>query len=159
MESIMTDQHVNEKREKAIEKEDEKSPHEKSWDEKWQRDPISAVVWALIFIWAGLVLLANNLNYLDRWISPQINIPGMGLFPGLEVWAIIFIGAGIIIFGEVIVRLLVPAYRKPIGGSLFCAIFLIGIGFGNIFGWNIIWPLILIALGISVLLRGLVRYK
>ena len=155
----MTDQHVDEKQEKADEKRDEKSPQEKSWDEKWQRDPVNAVVWALILIWAGLVLLANNLNYLDRWISPQINVPGMGSFPGLEAWAIIFIGAGIIVFGEVVVRLLVPAYRKPIGGSLFFAIFLVGIGFGNIFGWNIIWPLILIALGLSVLLRGLVRHK
>lgn len=153
----MTNQPVGEKQEKADEKEQEKSPQEKSWDEKWRRDPVSSVVWALIFIWAGVVLLLDNLGFLDRWFANRISFPGMEFAPSLEAWSVIFLGAGVIVFGEVIFRLLVPAYRRSVGGTIFFAIFLIGIGLGNIVGWNLVWPLILIALGLSVLLRGLFR--
>ena len=51
----MADEKFDEKElDKRDEKQDEKSPQEKSWDEKWQRDPLSTIVWATIFIWAGV---------------------------------------------------------------------------------------------------------
>jgi uncharacterized membrane protein len=56
----------------------------------------------------------------------------------------------------VVVRLLVPEYRRPILGSLIWAIVLVGIALGQ---WNLIWPLILMAIGISLLLGGLVRRR
>ena len=140
--------------EKEREKSEEKSSQEKSWDEKWQRDPVNTVVWACIFIWAGLVFLADNLGYLDRFRIVGPNVPGVSFIVGLEAWSVIFIGAGVIVLLEALVRLLVPAYRKPIGGTLFFGIFLIGIGLGNLIGWNLIWPLLLIALGLSIILRG-----
>jgi hypothetical protein len=154
----MSQQHYSEKHEKE-EKEDEKtqekSPQEKSWDEKWHRDPVSAVVWALIFIWAGFILLLNNLGTLDSLL--KISLPNQVTPIRLEIWSIILIGAGIIVLAEVLVRLLIPIYRRPIGGSIFVAILLIGIGLGDIFGMEIVMPLILIALGLSVLLRGFMR--
>lgn len=135
--------------EKESEKREEKSPEEKSWDEKWRRDPLGSIVWAAIFIWAGVVLLATNLGL--------FNAPGLGFLARIESWSIILIGAGLIVLLEVLVRLLVPAYRRPVGGSIFLALALIGFGLGDIFGVEIVWPLILIALGLSVLLRGLAR--
>ena len=54
--------------EKEREKQDEKS-EEKTWDEKWQRDPLTVVAWAAIFIWAGLVFLASNLGILDALLQ------------------------------------------------------------------------------------------
>jgi len=33
----------------------------------------------------------------------------------------------------------------------------IGIGLGNFFGWGIIWPLIIIAIGLSLVVRALIR--
>jgi len=140
--------------EKEREKSEEKSSQEKSWEEKWQRDPVNTAVWACIFIWAGLVFLADNLGYLDRFRIVGPNLPGVSFIVGLEAWSVIFIGAGGIVLLEVLVRLLVPAYRKPIGGTLFFGIFLISIGLGNLIGWNLIWPLLLIALGLSIILRG-----
>jgi hypothetical protein len=140
--------------EKDREKSDEKSAQEKSWEEKWQRDPLGTIVWACIFIWAGLVFLADNLGYLDRIRIVGFDIPGFNFIVGLEVWSVIFIGAGVIVLLEALVRLLVPAYRKPIGGTVFFGILLIGIGLGNLIGWNLVWPILLIGLGISILLRG-----
>ena len=62
----MTEQRDEKFDEKELEKREEKSSEdEKSWEEKWQRDPVNTAVWALIFIWAGLVLLAENLGLLD----------------------------------------------------------------------------------------------
>lgn len=129
--------------EKEYEKEEEKSRG--GWeDEKWRRDPLSGVVWAGILIWAGLVLLAWNLGFLAR-------------FEFLDGWDLVFVGAGVIVLLEVLVRLVMPAYRRSIGGTLFFAAILFGIGLGNIIGWSIIWALLLIALGLSVLVRGLFR--
>jgi hypothetical protein len=152
----MTDQQYHEKHEKEEEKREEKTPEEKSWDEKWRRDPVNAATWALIFIWAGFVLLLNNLGVLDRFFSGLVSLPGRGPVR-LETWSIIFIGAGFIVLLEVLARLLMPAYRRAVAGRVFLAVFMIGVGLGDIFGWSIIGPVILIALGLSVLLRGLFR--
>ncbi len=129
----------DEKREKEYEK------HEKeeiTWEEKWRRDPLSAAMWALILIWAGMVLLADNLDLFAtvEWFS---------------VWGLILTGAGLIVLLEIAVRLIVPAHRRPVGGSLIWAAVLLGLGLGNLVGASIAWPLILIAVGVGLLIRGL----
>jgi LiaF transmembrane domain len=138
----MSEQQRNEKQEKEEEKHrQEQEKQEKNYEEKWRRDPLSAMVWAGILIWAGVVLLADNVGFLAR-------------FERLEAWALVFIGAGLIIFLEVAIRLLVPAYRRPVGGSIIFGVVLMAIGLGDLISWNIIWPLVLIAIGLYVLLRG-----
>ncbi len=127
-------------------KEEEKQ--EEKQDEKWRRDPLSAIVWAGILIWAGVVLLAGNLGFLA-------NLGIRGTY--WETWPIIFIGAAVIVFLEALVRLVVPAYRRAVGGTLFFAAFLLAIGLGNLVGWSVVGPLLLIAFGLSVLVRGLFR--
>jgi len=140
----MSDRQRSGKEDEKAEKEQEK--HEKedlTWEEKWRRDPLNAASWALILIWVGVVLLADNL----------------ALFAGAEwfdTWGLILAGAGLIVLLEVALRLLIPAYRRPIGGSLIWAAILLGLGLGNLFGASIAWPLILIAIGVALLIRGLV---
>jgi hypothetical protein len=130
---------------KEEEKEQEKQEkEEKTWEEKWRRDPLSVVVWAAILIWAGVALLAYNMGFLTR-------------FERLDPWGIVMIGAGIIVFLEVGVRLIVPAYRRPVGGTLILAFVLIGVGLGNVLGWEVVGPLILISVGLSILLRSFSR--
>ena len=143
----------NEKDEKKDEK-DEKdvSKHdEKTVEEKWRRDPLGTIAWAVVLIWAGVVLiLVNNTSLLD-----QIQFQGQRAW-GLTspVWSLIFVGAGVIFLVEALVRLAIPAYRKPIWGSIIFAIILIALGLGNVFDWRIIGAAVLIFIGISLLFRG-----
>lgn len=133
--------------EKEHEKEDEKRD-EKNVEEKWKRDPLGTAIWAAILIWAGIVLLANNLGYLDTWAGSL----GLG---GLEVWNYIFLGAGALLVVEILIRLAMPSLRRPVLGTAIVALIFFGIGLGDMFGWDLIWPAILIIIGLSILLRGL----
>lgn len=76
-----------------------------------------------------------------------------------NTWNMIALGAGFIVLIEVIARLILPAYRSRVGGSLVLAAFLIGWGLSPFFDWYIIWPLLLIALGVSVIVGGLIRKR
>ncbi len=136
----------DEKHEKDHEKEHEKE-QEKTWDEKWRRDPLSAIVWAAILIWAGVVLLASNTGALDNWAS------ALGL-PRLEAWSAIFAGAGIIVLLEAAVRLAVPEFRRPVMGTIIWGLVLIGIGLSDVISWSTLWAIILMLIGLSILLRG-----
>jgi len=130
------------------EKEEKEEKEEgRSWDEKWRRDPVDAAGWAAIFVWAGLVLLAENLELLGfPWG-----------FRSLSAWALIFVGAGVIVLVQVLVRLFVPAYRRPVIGTLIFGVILLGVGLGGMVGWGVIWALILIAVGVGVFLRGFLQ--
>ena len=139
----MSDRQYYGKEEEKAEKEQGK--HEKedmTWDEKWRRDPLSAAIWAVILVWAGLVLLADNLDLFTA-------------FEWFDAWGLILTGAGLLVLLGAALRLLVPAYRQPVGGSLILGAILLGLGLGNLVRASIAWPLILIALGVGLLLRGL----
>lgn len=125
----------NEKQEKQHEKE------EKSWEEKWRRDPLNAAAWAVIIIWLGLVLLASQLGFFEDSL--------------LDAWPLFFVGAGVILLLEVAARLVLPAYRTPFMGNVVLAIIFLAIGLGGLINWNLIWAFALIGLGCYVLLRGL----
>jgi hypothetical protein len=125
------------------EKDEKDRGHEKS-----SNDALSALVWAALFIWAGLVLLADNLGMLN-------NVYVWGT--EMSAWSIIFTGAGVILLIEVLIRLLIPAYRRHVTGTLIFAGILLAIGLGGSFGWSIIWPLIFIFIGVTMLIGALTR--
>jgi hypothetical protein len=112
------------------------------WSEKWSRDPLGTFIWALILIWAGVAFLLVNLSGDD------------GSFLGMDsgnVWAWILAGAGVLIWIEVLVRVAMPAYRRPIGGRIILGTILVMIGVGEVADVEL-WPLIIIAIGIALLL-------
>ncbi|NLE75660.1 MAG: hypothetical protein GX605_02760 [Chloroflexi bacterium] len=151
----MSERPRDEKMEKEEEKQEkEREKEEKSWDEKWRQDPLGAVVWALILIWAGVVFLAETMGLLASLRTRGVQWES-SVFARLEPWWLVLVGAGLILLLEVAVRLLVPAYRRPVGGTLILAAVLLGIGFGNLFSWSLVLPLVLIAAGVGILLRGL----
>lgn len=145
---------ADEREEKFDEKEREKS-EEKAPEEKWRRDPLGSVIWALILIWAGVVWLLDNLNQLDN-LKNRLTPPGLEWLPmGVGVWGLILTGAGMLLLVEVLIRSLVPAYRRPVIGTIILAFVFLGLGLGNLVSWGLIWPVILIAIGLSIILRGL----
>jgi hypothetical protein len=148
----------DEKNRETHEKELEKR-EEKTVEEKWRRDPLGAVIWAAILIWAGLVFLAENMGWLENIrLKLSDRVPNID-FIHMETWTIVVLGAGVIVLIEVAIRLLVPSFRQPLGGTLILAAVFFGIGLGNIFGWEIVWPLVVIAVGLGILLGGFTRRR
>ena len=149
------------KNEKQDEKELDKR-EEKSVDEKWTRDPLAALVWASILIWAGAVLLFSTFGAFETLSDFIRELPlrdwaiggGESRYIDLGAWNIFFVGAALILFLEAAVRLLVPAYRRSVSGTLIIGFVFLGVGLGN---WTCVWALGLIALGISILVRGFTR--
>jgi hypothetical protein len=155
----MSENPRNEKSEKQFDEKNEKElcKHDEKVEE---RDALSSIIWAAILIWAGLVFLAANIGWLDQALAGSIFARYLprGLFfiePG--VWSIILLGVGAILLFEVAIRLAVPTYRRHVAGTLITAAVFIGIGLGNFFGWDLVWPFILISAGVSVLLGNFLR--
>jgi hypothetical protein len=144
----MSEPRRNEKEEeKRGEKEEEKG-RGRGWDEKWERDRLRMISIAAIFIWGGLVAFAGTLNLFNY------NWEGHG-------WAVFLLGTGVILIGKVIIRVLIPEYRRAIGGSLIIGFILLAVGISDLTGWSwdYIWPIILVAIGLSILLRGALRRR
>ena len=144
---------LDEKNEKEVQKHDEKIE---------ERDTLSSVVWGLILVWTGLVFLASNQGWLEQ-IGLDIN-KNWAFWTGFDwqnfgVWNLVALGAGAIVLVEALVRLVVPSLRRQLVSTLIGAAILIGIGLGGWLSWTYIWPVILIAIGISVLIKGLTRTK
>jgi hypothetical protein len=75
----------------------------------------------------------------------------------LETWQIICLGAGVIVALEVVIRLILPEYRRPVIGSIIFAGILLAIGLGEIVTWDLIWPVIIILIGVAILLGTIIR--
>ena len=117
------------------------------------------MVWSATLIWAGVVLLARNFGWfgtlLIRLSDQGVDLP-FDLADWAGAWQVFFLGAGVLVLIGVVVRLLVPEYRRPVLGSFIWAIVLFGIALAR---WELIWPLILIAVGLSILFRGMMRRR
>jgi len=132
--------HREEKDEEKDEKEDEKR---KGRDEKWRRDRVNALLWALVLIWGALVILAETTGYAKDNFSSW-----------WEGWAVFFVGAGAILLLTAFYRLLVPEHRRAITGNVIIGLVLLAIGLGDLISWNYIWVIVLIAIALMILLRA-----
>ena len=161
----MSKQNQNEKYEKQEEKDEKElsGQEEKALDEKWRRDSLGSIVWALILIWAGFVFLASNMGILGVFNDllatvglQTAELPFKLPFLRLEAWSLIFVGAGVLLLAEIVIRLLIPAYRKPVLGTAILAVVALGIGLGT---WGLILPLVMIVAGLAILLGAFFRPK
>jgi hypothetical protein len=118
-------------------------------EEKWARDPLGTAIGALILIWLGVTLFVANLGTF-AWIQWE------------NFWAWFILGIGALFILEVLIRLAVPEYRRPIGGRLIAGVILLAIGASFTFlPFDIgkLWPLIPIAIGLAILFGGLFRSR
>lgn len=123
------------------EKWDEKTTEKPgAYQEKWARDRLSGFVWGSIVVWAGLVFLMANLNAAFLGIRWE------------NTWSWILLGAGVVLLVGVVLRQILPDYRRPVGGTLILAVVLLAIGLGGIIDIETTWPLILIAVGLATLI-------
>ena len=130
-----------EKQEKDEKARDEKD--EKSQEEKWRRDPLGRVIFGLIVIAVGILLLLASQDKIswDIW------------------WAYLLMALGGIFIFEVLIRSIMPAYRRPVFGKLIAGLVLIAIGAFNIYGLVSWWPLIVIGVGVFILFSALFRVR
>ncbi len=142
--------------EKQDEKEEEKRHEkgantrgEKSWEEKWRRDPINALSWAAVFIWAGLGLIAETTGW------------GPDTFSWWNTWAVILAGAGAIFILTALIRLAMPEHRRPITGGLIFGLILLAVGLGDLtnWGWGVLGAVVFIGIGLIILLTGIFRRR
>jgi hypothetical protein len=124
--------------------EKERREHQEKGEKEQQRDPLSSVLWALFLITAGVILLAES----QGWVT-------WDQFGGL--WNLFFVGIGLLLLLEAALRLLLPAYRRPILGQVIGGVILLAIGLGGITGFQLTGPVILIGIGLAILLGGLFR--
>lgn len=138
--------HRHEKDEK--EEKEEKGRHEKQekeekeTEEKWRRDPLSGIFFGLAVIAVGIILLLATQGNID-WS---------------DFWAYILVVIGGIFIIDALLRLVMPAYRKPISGKLIAGLILIAIGASNIYNIGTWWPLIIIAVGVVIVLSVFFRH-
>ena len=139
----------HEKEEEKNSEKGEKTRGEKSWDEKWRRDPINAISWAAVFIWAGLGLLAGTTGY------------GPDTFSWWSTWAVILAGAGAIFIIAGLVRVAFPEHRRSIGGNLIVGFILLGVGIQEMTKWNweVLGAFIFFAIALIIILSGVLRRR
>jgi cation transport ATPase len=132
----------NEKEEKERHEEEEK--REEKHEKEQPRDALSSVMWALFLIVAGVILLAES----QGWVT-------WDQFGGL--WNLFFVGIGLLVLLEAVLRLMLPAFRRPVLGQVIAGVVLLAIGFGGMTGLQLTGPVILIGIGLAILLGGLFR--
>lgn len=137
----MSERRRNEKEEEKREKEDEKRA-EKTWDEKWRRNPVRVVTLALILIWAGVTAFLVTLD-------------AIGADKGGSVF---LLGTGVILLGKAAYRMRATV-RRPVGGTIIIGVILLAIGLVGLINWAYAWPIILIAAGVIVMLLVFFRRK
>ena len=70
-------------------------------------------------------------------------------------WAVFAWGGAVIIFTEALLRLAVPKWRRSVMGSFIWGAVWAGVGFGLWFDeWEVIGPIVVIAIGVALLLGG-----
>jgi cytochrome bd-type quinol oxidase subunit 2 len=113
-------------------------------EEKYTRDPISAIFVGVLVIFLGIVFyFASNEMYGISWEN---------------VWNYILMCVGGAFLLSALLHSIVPQYRRPIMGEAFIGVILVIVGTVTIYEieW---WPLVLIIAGALVIIYGLGKMR
>lgn len=110
------------------------------WCGDWHRqDKVDTIGLASIFFWGAFVLLADNTGF-----ASNLQWSGDG-------WGVFFTGAGVIVLVQTCFRLFMPEYRRGVASGFTFGSVLLAIGLD---GWSLIMPLVLAAIGVSILFKA-----
>lgn len=109
---------------------------------------LESVAWAALFIWAGVVWLADAAGAIDG-LRAQAASLGWQIPAHVDGWTVFFFGAGTIVLAEIVFRLVAPQFGRPTSLSYVGLIVFFGIALG---GGELFWPLLLLGMGASILL-------
>ena len=125
------------------EKEYAEKGEEQGIEEKWRKDPFSALTLGLVVILAGIIFFLAYQEIIERenW------------------WAYFLLGAGCVIIIGALARYASPPHRRPIFGKVCLGLILICIGSINIYGLEEWWPLVIIVVGILIIAYGMTRAR
>jgi hypothetical protein len=107
-------------------------------------DSLTGFTWGAILIVAGIIFLLLTLN----------TVPALTI---TTAWGIVFLAAGLITLISAVIRVSVPTYRRPITGTLILAFILLAIGVGILIGFENVWPIVIIAIGLIILIGQFTR--
>lgn len=114
--------------------------------EKAERKRLETLWWAAVFIWAGIVFVAD---YLD--VLPEIR--------EADAWSWIFLGAGVLGLLGALVRTASADLPKPTGWDYFWSALFLIIGASGFFGGGIAFPIALLVIGVAILANVLFRHQ
>ena len=117
------------------------NPAEKVPSEK--NRPLPSLTGGLILILLGVLFLLSE----------------MGRIGWSDWWAYFLVGLGAIFIVEALLKATTAEGRKGASGKVIAGLILIVIGGAHLVGFQEWWPLILIAVGVGVLISGLIRQK
>ena len=107
---------------------------------------LSGIVFGALFLWAGAVWLADAGGIIDGLAArTPLHVDG---------WTVFFLGAGTILLVEIALRLFLPEFGKPEAVTFVGLIVFFGIALA---GWEVFWPIALLAVGASILLKVVVH--
>ena len=140
----------DERERRREEREREREERRRERAERRRNDPIGPVFGALVLIWLGVVfLIAQN--------------PGMLRLPfevgWNNVWMLFLAGLGGLMIVQGLLRA-VTGQKFGIASSLIWGVILLLVGLVGLFpGWGLekLWPFVLIALGVGLLLTNILR--
>jgi hypothetical protein len=113
-----------------------------------ERGGLGSLFWAALLIFAGIVFLADNAGFLPT-------------FNNADAWDWIMLGAGGLLLLDSLLRGLLPDYGEPSWFMAAAGVVLLLLGAASVFAVSLDlsdwWPLILIVIGVSTLMRSLQR--
>ena len=118
-------------------------PDENAPREKGRGRPYPNITGGLVLILLGILFLLTEMGKI-----------GWGGW-----WAYFLVGLGGVLLLEAFVRAFSAEGWRGAGGKVIAGLILIAIGGSHLIGLEHWWPLILIAVGVGVLISGLIRQK
>ena len=133
----MTEHVVKEPIDQELTMEELKAEQEMLRD-KAERKRLESFWWAAVFIWAGLIFVADYFGFLPE-------------FGGANAWSWIFLGAGIFGLIGALIRVASADLPKPTGWDYFWSVLFLIIGATGFFGEGIAFPIIIVVVGLAIL--------